>query len=95
MREHSFSTSEILNRWVLQCVCVYYLECAHIMFMLVCNVHTLNCSMFQDFPSIYQVREKLIENNIITVFAVTDELGSTVTQDLYLVSVCVWRVETY
>ena len=60
-------------------------------FTLVRNVHTLNGSMFQDFPSIYQVREKLIENDIITVFAVADEGNTTVTQDLYSVSVCVWR----
>ena len=26
-------------------------------------------SILQDFPSIYQVREKLIENDIITIFA--------------------------
>ena len=45
----------------------------------------------QDFPSIYQVREKLIENDIITIFAV----GKNVTEaprsefDVYSVSVVV------
>ena len=31
-------------------------------------------SLIQDYPSIYQVREKLIENDIITIFAVAKDV---------------------
>ena len=43
----------------------------------------------QDFPSIYQVREKLIENDIITIFAVAKSIIEAKTSefDLYSVSV--------
>ena len=61
---------------------------ACISYTCTCNMCTL-ASILQDFPSIYQVREKLIENDIITVFAVADEGNATVTQDLYSVSECV------
>ena len=50
----------------------------------------------QDFPSIYQVLEKLIENDIITIFSVakniTGGMGILSAYDLYSVSllcVCV------
>ena len=31
-------------------------------------------SLIQDYPSIYQVREKLLENDIITIFAVQEDV---------------------
>ena len=31
-------------------------------------------SLLQDYPSIHQVRDKLIENDIITIFAVAEDV---------------------
>ena len=43
------------------------------------------CVISQDFPSIYQVRQKLIDNEIITIFAVAED-NSSDSQYLYSVS---------
>ena len=49
------------------------------------------CVCVQDFPSIYQVRQKLIENDIITIFAVSENAAEdrVMVTDLYGVSHCI------
>ena len=58
-------------------------------------MHIYFCHLIsQDFPSIYQVREKLIENDIITIFAVAENITDNLlsTNDVYSVSQCDFSV---
>ena len=45
----------------------------------------VTCTMyfFQDFPSVYQVRQRLIENDIITIFAVAEKYHQKCIRSLH------------
>ena len=84
------TTSGVQNRSV--CICVHYLFSKHGRNSSVCIESYLHKNwQLQDFPSIYQVREKLIENDIITIFALGKNLTNVLQSnfDVYSVSVVV------